>query len=178
MMGTHMRGRSGALAASALMLTACGGSTGSGNPSFGGSPQQTTSGSSASRICKLIGRQEAFKALGQDPGAPQFSPPSGCGYEVGSTEALAWEVVDDGAKASTLFNQQRTTYSGRQGFQDITGVGDRAFFIRQRSDPQHHLAHLHQGIDSRERDARIRFVTSERKGDDLAGQDRRRQYVR
>jgi hypothetical protein len=127
-------GWSGIFAVSALTLAACGGSTLSGSPAPGGSSQATTSSPASVAaqsvalpdICTLITESEASAAFGRDPGAPQKVGQDGCSYVSSKGGMLALNVTANGANAGRMFDAERTDPSN-SGFQDVTGIGDRAF---------------------------------------------------
>jgi hypothetical protein len=128
----------GTLTVSALMV-ACGGSTATGSTTPAAPAQATTSGTTAptstsagsgtvSDPCKLITPQEASAALGVDAGTPSGNAGQ-CAYTTatGSLTITATQYPD-GSTAHSAFDSTRTAaMGGVPGFQDVTGIGDRAF---------------------------------------------------
>jgi uncharacterized protein DUF3558 len=132
----------GALAASVLMLAACG--SGGITPSAGTSQPAASSGASAPTsssaatpatasgdACSLITQSEASTALGQgaDAGASGANGEQ-CTYTAaaGNLTVIAVHFPDSGT-ASASFNGTRTAAQGAgvPGFEDVSGVGDHAF---------------------------------------------------
>lgn len=138
-----------AIAVATLLLSACSGSTVLGHASTtsaassrtgtSGTPPSASESTSTSTptststanegtapdTCTLINRQNASTAIGSDAGAPSGGGPV-CTYQTpgGSVTVFA---TQDGSAASSLFDGARSAATGIPGFQDVTGVGDRAF---------------------------------------------------
>lgn len=123
------------LAASALLLAACGGST----PTVGATSAAPTSAAGASTSapaaasavtdsCKLITSQETSVALGVDAGRPSGSGGQ-CNYTTaaGSMTIIATAYPSDSTAQSSYSSTRTAAQGGGPGFQDVTGIGDRAF---------------------------------------------------
>jgi hypothetical protein len=122
------------LAASALLLAACGGST----PTVGataaatsaaGAAASTPGGASAvTDSCALITSQEASVALGADAGTPSGSGGQ-CNYTTaaGSMTIIATPYPSDSTAQSSYASTRTAAQGGVPGFEDVTGIGDRAF---------------------------------------------------
>jgi hypothetical protein len=129
----------GTLVVSALMLAACGGSTGNVATAPTASSPGTTSdttpviatptgASTASDPCTLVTSQEASVALGVDAGTPNSSAGQ-CNYTTAAGDMTIIDTVyPDSTTARTSFDATRTAAKGGvPGFQDVTGIGDLAF---------------------------------------------------
>jgi hypothetical protein len=132
----------GALAASALMVAACGGSTPGGGtaptaPSQGtasgpaatsGATAAPAAGGSAPDPCTLITAQEASTALGTDAGTPN-SGGGQCAYNTatGSLTVRATQYPDGSTAQASYAGTRTAAKGGVPGFQDVTGIGDNAF---------------------------------------------------
>jgi Protein of unknown function (DUF3558) len=132
MIRTNLLGWSGALAVSALVIAACGGSTNGANPTGaanGGatSPSTITSsapGSAATDACALLTQQEASTAIGAAAGPPDNS--LGCTYKGPAGETVS-VLLAPGDRAR--FDAARTHQQGNPGYQDVPGAGDSAFLV-------------------------------------------------
>lgn len=131
----------GAFAAAALMVVACGStsattSTGtSQQPASSTAPTQQSSAAATPAVpvasaCALITAGEASTALGQTTDAGTASGNGGqCAYTAaaGNLTIIATQYPD-GSTAGSSFDGTRTAaMGGVPGFQDVTGIGDRAF---------------------------------------------------
>lgn len=123
------------LAASGLLLAACGGST----PTVGANSAAATSAAGAATrtpggtgavtdSCALITSQEASVALGVDAGTPSGSGGQ-CNYTTaaGSMTIIATPYPSDSTAQSSYASTRTAAKGGVPGFEDVTGIGDRAF---------------------------------------------------
>jgi hypothetical protein len=132
---------SGPLAASPLMVAACGSandttSAGTSQRAAASSASTQTSssastpGTSVANACSLVTAGEASTALGQDAGPGR---PSGNGEQCVYTAAAGSLTIGatqypDGSTAGSSFDGTRTAaMGGVPGFQDVSGIGDHAF---------------------------------------------------
>jgi hypothetical protein len=134
---------SGALAASALVVAACGAANvttpaGTSQPAASSSSSTQTSSAastpststSLADACSLITAGEASTALGQNTGAGTSSANGGqCTYTAaaGNITIIATQFPDGSTAGSSFAGTRTAAMGGVPGFQDVTGVGDKAF---------------------------------------------------
>jgi hypothetical protein len=129
----------GTLMVSTLMLAACGGSTATGAatsavPSHAATPAGAASTSAPAaagtvpEACTLITSQEATVALGVSAGTPTGAAGQ-CNYTTASSSMtiIATLYPDSGTAQSSYAGTRTAAQGGVPGFQDVSGVGDRAF---------------------------------------------------
>jgi hypothetical protein len=131
------------LGASALLLAGCGGAgptagtTSAGTSSVaatasaaGSSTAAPAPGAASAALdsCTLITSQEASAALGTDAGTPQ-GVAGQCSYatSAGSMTIIAAAYPSNSAAQSSYAATRSSAQAGVPGFQDLTGLGDRAF---------------------------------------------------
>jgi hypothetical protein len=132
---------SGALAASAVMVAACGSTNGtppagtshaaaSSSGSIQTSAPASTPGASLADACSLITAGEASTALGQTAG-PGTSSANGaqCDYTAaaGNLTIIATQYPDGSTASSSFAGTRTAAMGGVPGFQDVSGIGDHAF---------------------------------------------------
>jgi hypothetical protein len=131
----------GALAASALMVAACGSTNGT--PPAGTSPRPVSSSASSQTpsdastpstsvadACSLVTAAEASTALGQTTGEGTSGANGGqCTYTAAAGNlTIVATRFPDGSTAGSSFDGTRTAaMGGVPGFQDVSGIGDHAF---------------------------------------------------
>lgn len=89
------------------------------------SPPATTDSGSASAGC-LISAAEASAALGGDAGTPTVIAQE-CDYKTSGGSLTVISTSYGAAAVGQFFDGNRSATSSLPGFQDVTGVGDRAF---------------------------------------------------
>jgi Protein of unknown function (DUF3558) len=130
-------GAGAGLVASALLIAACGGSTGgrapAGPPGAGATSASTTTAAATSNapantstdVCSLVTQDEASTVLGIAAGAPDNTV--GCSYMGPAGQTLEVIVLPVPGSSSAAFDAAKSQSQSTPGFQDIRGAGDDAF---------------------------------------------------